>query len=76
MKNQLQKFSRKEKDRPTAEVPRFIKALGGVAIIVFMYINNGFDMSGTAEAAGYNIFAIVIMLIGLGLIISSIKQRK
>lgn len=52
------------------------KALGGVAIIIFILLNNGLYAPTSARAIGYDAFTLVVVFFGGWLIYSAFKQRK
>jgi len=74
MENQANELSKKEKTK--FNVGQGIKALGGVAIIIFTLSNNGFYTLSSSETVGYDIVTLAIIIFGGWLIYSAFKHWK
>lgn len=74
MENQTQELPKKEKTK--FNLGQVLKALCGVAVIIFMLSSNGLYLPTSAEAIGYDAFTLAVMFFGGWLIYSAFKQWK
>jgi len=74
MENQTQELSKKEKTK--FNLGQILKALGGLAIIIFMFTNNGLYIPTSGETIGFDVFTLAVVFLGGWLIYSAFKKWK
>ena len=74
MENQTHELSKKEKIK--FNLGQVLKALCGIAVIIFVLTSSGLYVPTSAEAIGFDIPTLAVMFFGGWLIYSAFKQWK